>query len=77
MHHKVKFIQCKSMSKEILIRPLTEQEMIEITGGVFFSNIIAWFKKHILRRKEDEHSWESGCNGAYTGTNYYGVGFDI
>lgn len=65
------------MKEQNFMRPLTEQEMLEINGGGFWSKIKNWFKKHFVKEKVDEHSFESGCRNGYDGTTFYGVGFDI
>lgn len=59
------------------MRPLTEKELVEITGGGLWEKIRDWFKKHFFKEKIDEKSWESGSKSNYTGTTFYGVGFDI
>lgn len=65
------------MKEKTFMRPLTEKELMEINGGGFWSSIVSWFKRHFVKEKVDEHSWESGCKVGYTGTTFYGVGFDI
>lgn len=63
--------------EKYFMRPLTEEEMMEITGGGLWEKIIAWFKRHFFKEKVDEKSWESGSKVGYDDTTFYGIGFEI